>query len=51
MYDAIGSVNGRGVTLEQARELLPPINGTSVVSAIHRLREVAPFVRTGFLVS
>ena len=37
MYDAIGSVNGRGVTLEQARELLPPINGTSVVSAIHRL--------------
>jgi hypothetical protein len=36
VFDAIAA-HGRGVTLEQARELLPPINGTSVVSAIHRL--------------
>lgn len=37
VYDAIGSVNGRGVTLEQARELLPAIDPSSVTSAAHRL--------------
>jgi hypothetical protein len=37
VYDAIGAVNGRGVTLEQARELLPEIHPESVTSAAHRL--------------
>jgi hypothetical protein len=37
VYDAIGSVNGRGVTLEQARELLPAVDPVRVTSGVHRL--------------
>jgi hypothetical protein len=36
VFDAIAA-HGRGVTLEQARELLPAIAAASVVSAVHRL--------------
>ena len=37
LYNAIGSVNGRGVTLEQSRELLRAIDPPSVTAAVHRL--------------
>ena len=36
LFDAIAA-HGRGVTLEQARELLPAIPLSSVTSAAHRL--------------
>jgi hypothetical protein len=36
LFDAIAA-HGRGVTLEQARELLPGINPSSVTAAAHRL--------------
>ena len=36
LFDAI-TAHGRGVTLEQACELLPTINPSSVTSAAHRL--------------
>ena len=36
VFDAIAA-HGRGVTLEQAHELLPVIDPSSVTSAAHRL--------------
>jgi predicted transcriptional regulator of viral defense system len=36
LFDAIAA-HGHGVTLEQAHELLPGINPSSVTSAAHRL--------------
>ena len=36
LFDAIAA-HGRGVTLEQARELLPAIPPSSVTAAAHRL--------------
>ena len=36
VFDAIAA-HGRGVTLEQARELLPAIPPSSVMAAAHRL--------------